>query len=322
MSVPAFHSIAVIAAVIALFLAPAPRVSHAADLSNGDILLASADSILAIDPASGNATHVTGGQLLHDILEIDVATDGTILALDGVSGVVAVDPVTESQSTVADLSAFDGAAPQGVCVTPQHVIYVSATRDGHGLVFRLDGAGSASLVSEGGLLAITGRIDDGPDGHLYVADRAKLSTQQGFGSIVQVDPATGAQVRVTPDAVTLYGPFDIAVTSDGYAYTSQVGTVSRYAGWTYRTRLSDGFTESADLGVSTSVAASPGGQVVVCACETVSRDCWRTYVLLLGGTRQYTEPAGTYLFGPVAVFESNVTPVKQSTWGHVKVLYR
>lgn len=320
MPIPALRRAAVIAAAIASLLAP--RVSLSGDLSNGDILLAPADSILAIDPASGGATRVTGGQLLHQILEIDVATDGTIFVLDAVSGVVAVDPVTRTQSIVADLSAFGGAAPQGVCVTPQHVLYVSATRDGHGVVFQLEGTGSASAVSEGGLLAITGGIDDGPDGRLYVADRAKISTQQGFGSIIQIDPATGAQVRVTPDEVTLYGPFDIAVTADGNAYTSQVGSPGRYAGSTYRTRLSDGFTESVDIGMSVSVAASPGGQVVVCACETVSRDCWHGYVRLLGGAKQYTAPAGTYVFGPVAVFESSVTPVMQSTWGQVKLRYR
>lgn len=88
--------------------------------------------------------------------------------------------------------------------------------------------GDVGVVSQGGLLWNPACVTAGSDGALYVGDLSANSGTGSSGSIVRLD-ASGAQ-SVFANGVPFQGPFDIAISSDGWIWSAQWGWTSRRNG--------------------------------------------------------------------------------------------
>ena len=121
------------------------------------------------------------------------------------------------------------------------------------------------------------------------------------------------------NGVPFHGPFDIAISSDGWIWSAQWGWTSRRNGGFVRTRLADGYSEFFPSDRSQGVVATADGDVLLGDCTSVSLDCYPYYRFVhrpSSGLRRNV-PAGA-----MAVVPTLTTPVRRTTWGTLKTLYR
>lgn len=161
----------------------------------------------------------------------------------------------------------------------------------------------------------------GTDGSLYVAERVlpadngPTSGANGRGSIVRVEPGSGAQTQIAADPL-FQGPFDIAFVGPDEVWTAQWGHVAGRQGCIVKTRLSTGISQLLSTSPCRSRGLAVGSAIILSDCNTLGPDC----------AYPYTErhPGGPVLLGyagRLAVVPAGVTPVRQGSWGRLKILY-
>ena len=175
-------------------------------------------------------------------------------------------------------------------------------------------------ISAGGLLASPGGLALAADGTLFVADQSGYANGgpwYNYGQILRIDAGGGQSVFARD--TTIFGPYDVAISSDGWVWSAQWGSLSRRQGGFVRTRISDGHTERVPSDRSQGLAAN-GAMVYLADCVSISLDCYAGYRYLVVYpdfvNRRYL-PGGS-----LAVVPAIPTPVRRSTWGEIKVHYR
>ena len=294
---------------------------EAAGLNPGDFVLAATPpqygapyQILKLDHAGFTPTVISSGPLVTWALHIAVDLRGRILVSDSYAGIVVIDAVTGTQSIFVSAAALGG-TPFGIVAAPDGRLYVTLFRPGR--ILRLDpDTGVPSVVTSGGLLDSPSGLAIGPDGQLYVAE----SWLPLRGSIVRVDPNSGAQELVATSGEFTY-PFDIAV-KDGVVWTLQRGFTDGRGGCFEETRLSDG--TSTHSGLSTycrakGIAIAGDGTIAFSDCIPLDIVC---STLITGRSTGGATLSG--LGGPLAAVPDGVkpTPTRNSSWGHLKSIYR
>jgi len=176
--------------------------------------------------------------------------------------------------------------------------------------------GEVGVLAQGDLLENPACVAPGPGGTLYVGDESASSAPNGSGSIVRIEPSGAQSLFANGDL--FHGPFDIAISNDGWVWTAQWGWISRRGGGFLRTRLADGITEYVPSDRSQGIAATRD-DVILGDCISISLDCYAgyRYVHRPFSYDQHYLPAGA-----MAVVPAISTPTRRSTWGTLKTLYR
>lgn len=198
--------------------------------------------ILRFDPASGGLTEVSRngaqGTLFRRPYDLAMSPDdGSLYVVDmgefatpsrrtPDGRVIRVDPATGAQTLVAEGGGL--VDPAGLTVAPDGTIYVLENVGVNGVpaVLRVDPAsGSQTVVSSrpGGLLCYPFGIALDARGGLVVTDfgsfRTLLSCLRPYGSVVRIDPGSGAQSLLSSNGLSLgnlfLNPFGVAVGADG-----------------------------------------------------------------------------------------------------------
>jgi hypothetical protein len=319
----------VTAAVVAsVLMAGAP--ARAVDLHPGDLVLVQTEYpsepglVFRLDPVTLEPTPIGSGALVQGASGIAVDHQGRIVIANG-AGLVTIDAHTASVTPLVGTAALGG-NPGGVCVTPSGDLFVSVSGGVAAAIVRVSPQGGVTTVTTAGSLQSPQGLVLGPDGALYVTEMA-LPANNGLtpfgstshGSIVRVDPVSGTQTRIAADPLFV-GPFAILFNGPHEIWTAQEGyTVAGREGCFVRTQLSNG---TSDRNVTTScrshgmVVAADGG-VVLSDCSTIGPDCYTPY------TTRY--PGGVTLSGYgglLALVPADVVPVRHTSWGSLKTIYR
>ena len=212
-------------------------------------------------------------------------------------------------------------------MTPGGQFFVTLTNGG-AKVLEVTSAGAVvRTVSAGGALGSPYAIVSGPAGELYVAEFANppsASPGTAYGSIVRVDPGSGAQ-SVLASGPAFFGPYDLALTPSGSLYSANAGYLAsrRYSRFTI-TRLSDGVSQvDAAMQYLTSyfVTASGSDDPWMNYCSPISFSCFSPMI-----APRSQAPSGNvnspWLSGPMIVVPFGTVPVRRNTWGSLKVRYR
>jgi hypothetical protein len=180
-------------------------------------------------------------------------------------------------------------------------------------VLQLDSnIGAPTLVSSAGMLQGPAGLTAAADGQLYVAEATLPATN---GSIVRVDPISGAQSLVATNALFVH-PFDIAFWDSDDLVTLQYGAVAGRQGCFIKTRISDGTsTEAWSSYCRSQGIAVGGGHHAISDCATIGPDCSTLYVS--NGTAQINQVGGI-----LAVVPDGATPARTTSWGRLKTIYR
>jgi sugar lactone lactonase YvrE len=309
----------ILAGLVALMCSFGTGAAGAVALNPGDFILATHPlqttgpcQIVRLDHASFTPTVISSGPLVTYAWHIAVDLRGRILVTDFYAGIVVVDAATGAQSVFASTSSLGG-SPAGIVATTDGRIYVSFSNPGR--IVRLDPiSGAPSPVTSGDLLSYPLGMAMGPDGMLYIAENV-LPLR---GSIVKVDPVSGSEALVAASDQFIY-PFDIAV-SNGVAWTLQMGFNDGRGGCFDETTLSDGTTVRSTLSThcrAKGIAIASDGMIAYSDCIPDNFVC---STLITGRSGDGTILTG--IGGPLAVVPDRVTPVKTSSWGRLKLLYR
>jgi hypothetical protein len=184
---------------------------------NGNLLVANAQALVRVDPATGTASFVSSNQFFRAPLAVAVAADTSIYVADAVGAVIRVDPVSGQQTLVASGDLLH--RPQGIAVTDT-AIYVTdvATADGNfgvGRVVQIDRqTGEQAVLSEGGNLVGPVGITVADGGQLIVGDPYTINEQSPNlfdGGIISVDAATGVQTLISRGAGDFVNPRGVAL---------------------------------------------------------------------------------------------------------------
>jgi sugar lactone lactonase YvrE len=165
---------------------------------------------LAVEPRGSLIVADLGTPCTFEDEENPCATDGRLIR---------VDPLTGNQSLVA--SGDQLVDPAGVAVGQGGQLWVADNLDpdGSGRIVRVDpGTGAQKTVAEDGLLDLPFGIAIERDGKLVVTNRMEPgripSVCTPAGTVVRVDPATGAQDEVA-NADHIAWPLGLAIATDG-----------------------------------------------------------------------------------------------------------
>jgi DNA-binding beta-propeller fold protein YncE len=317
-------------AAAALLLALASPVAHGASLHAGDVLVASTVygygapyALWRLDPVTRDTTRLSTGGLLSFPSQLALSPDGGVLVADWNTGLVRIDPVTGAQQLLASTGTLGG-NPGGVVVTPAGQVFMSLY-GGSSRVVELTTAGQVVRTVTAGLSRPLG-MTLGPSGELYVAEWGNpppSGPSLPYGSILRVDPASGAQ-SVLASLGVLYGPQDLALTPSGWLYAANGGGLSGRNALFTRTRLSDGFTEldpTVNHLESFFLAASGTEDPWMNYCSPIGFTCYSPMVAprsqVVGGVVN-----SPWLEGPMIVVPAGAVPVRRGTWGELKVRYR
>lgn len=176
--------------------------------ATGDLLVTDllGNAVIRIDPATGGQMVVSSGGNLVGPVAVAVEANGDILVADAnflsFSGsIVRVDPNSGAQTVLSTLAV--SMRPGGIAVEASGSILV--TSDLAGVLLRIDpGTGVQSTLSSGlNLQAPVG---------VAVAQTGEIAVADASGSIVEVDPLSGAQTLLVSG---LDAPFGIAFADDG-----------------------------------------------------------------------------------------------------------
>jgi DNA-binding beta-propeller fold protein YncE len=221
---------AVLLAALVLLLLPgtamaAPGDPWVAYVANSVVVKQSAPApvILRADPASGGLAEISRngsqGDLFRHPYDIAVAADGSLLVADmGAFAtstdrtpdgrIIRVDPVTGQQSLVTSGNML--VDPAGLAVAPDGLIYVVenvGTMGAPSVVSVNPATGAQTLVTQDGQLCYPFGIALHPNGSLLVTNYGDFSDgstvincAHDFGSLVEIDPATGTQSILSRNA--------------------------------------------------------------------------------------------------------------------------
>jgi DNA-binding beta-propeller fold protein YncE len=187
----------------------------------GTLLVANAEALLRVDPATGTSVLVSWGQFFQAPIAVAVAAEGDIYVVDALGAVIRVDPLSGHQNLISRGGLLH--RPQGIAVNGQH-IYVTdvATPDGNfgvGRVVHIDRqSGLQRVVSQGQNLVGPVGIAVAPGGQLIVGDPYTINEEDPDlfdGAILTIDTATGAQALVVRGAGEFVNPRCVAVVSPG-----------------------------------------------------------------------------------------------------------
>ena len=167
--------------------------SNAVSLNLGDIIATHyrTAEVFLVDPATGNLSIITSGDLLVEPSGVAIDLKGNILIADTQIGIILIDPETGQQTLLCSLiGAF------GIAVDENGYIYVStlvgSPPNSTASIIRIDPAtGLPQLISENGNLLIPREIDIDDHGKIVVADQGIGYLDDG--AILRIDPATGLQ---------------------------------------------------------------------------------------------------------------------------------
>jgi len=183
---------------------------------SGAILVANAQSLVRVNPETGQASVASSGQLFMAPIAVAVAPNRDIFVLDILGRVIRVNPGTGVQTLVSSGGYLK--RPQGIAVTGEH-IYVTdvATPDGNfgvGRIIHVDRqTGEQSVLAEGNyLVGPVGVTVDG--GHLIVGDPYTINEASADlfdGGIIQVDRASGAQTLIARGRDGFVNPRCVAI---------------------------------------------------------------------------------------------------------------
>jgi sugar lactone lactonase YvrE len=224
--------------------APTPSVIYAADVTG--------NTVSSLNVATGGWSTVSSEGLLdYPSGAMVVESSNSVLVASGGGRVVRVNTNTGQQSVFADYSSL-GADPWGMTRAADGNLYITDLFNGR--IIRIAPNGTSSVASSGGLLRSTLGIAALPDGSLAVGDLNSM----GQGSIVRVNPVTGAQSYITPPGSFPWYLNSLAVDIDGFLLVAASHPTGR--GSLHRVRLGDGqvtpWSSDADL-------ANPAGIAVV-----------------------------------------------------------
>jgi sugar lactone lactonase YvrE len=199
---------------------------------------ASGAVVLRTEPASGSLVEISRngpqGTLFQRPYDLAVEPGGSLIVADlGVpctfeddenpcatdGRLIRVDPLTGNQSLVA--SGDQLVDPAGIAVGPGGRLWVADNLDpdGSGRIVRVDpSTGAQTTVAEDGLLDLPFGIAVERDGNLVVTNRMEPgripSVCTPAGTVVRVDPKTGAQEEVA-EADHIAWPLGLAIAADG-----------------------------------------------------------------------------------------------------------
>lgn len=307
------------------------RPAHAVQLQPGDLVLVESRSstvatrgdVFRLDPATLAPTRIGGGPLTASPNGVAVDLTGRILVADYYAGLVAVNPANGSQSVLVSPSALGGTAG-GVLVGPSGDLFVSVFGGVNGIVRVSPNGATIQPLSIGGLLQRPMGLTLGPDGALYVAETAIPDNglhpwgYPSHGSIVRVDPVSGAQTRIAADPLFI-SPFAILFAGADEIWTAQIGSVAGRGGCFVRTRISTGISTLVDTSPCRShgmVKAADGG-VVTSDCNTLGPDCYSVFT-----SRYPSGPVLNEYGGVMTLVPSGIVPTRRPSWGSLKTIYR
>lgn len=282
------------------------------------------NQVVRLDPATLAPTLIGVAGIATSVTAVAVDRTTRILLADRDAGIVVVDAGTGAQSVLVGTGLLGG-SPGGLCAAPSGEIFASVNGSVPGIVRVSPDGGSVTPVSSGGLLTGPSGIAMGPDGSLYVCESSPAdngirpgSSFHGRGSIVRVNPASGSQTLVAASAYFM-GPFAIAFTGPGEVWTANTGSVAGRLGCFIRTRVSDGASQPAEPFDcrSQGIAATDDGTIYASDCHTIGPDCSTLFTIRFPGSGE-----ATGLGGPMAVVPAGAVPVRRSSWGGVKTIYR
>lgn len=307
-------------AVLALVLPSPSSTLLAAPLNPGDFVLVSWPTsggppslIVRLDHGSLTPSFISNGPLVTHASHVTVDGRGRILVTDIYSGVVVVNPATGDQSVLASVSTLGG-KPSGIATSHDGNLFVSLTSPGRILRLNPD-TGTPSVVSTGNLLDTPAALAIASDGQIYVAEnRAPLR-----GSVVRVDPASGAQALVSSDATQFIYPFDIAV-ANGEAWTLQRGFNDGRGGCFVKTRLSDGVSARSEISSycrSQGIAIAEDGTIAYSDCIPENIVCGTRFTARVPGPGLQLG-----LGGPLCAVPAGITTTTTTSWGRLKTIYR
>jgi hypothetical protein len=306
--------------------------SRAATLHPGDVIVAEyvyaspPSRIVQLDPVTLAPTTISQGPLVTLPQGVAIDRAGRILVADYFEGVVRVDAATGAQSVLVAPDRLGGSAA-GICLAPNGALFVTLRGSAPGVVRVTPDGATVTPVTSGNRITYPGNLTLGPDGALYVteidvpADNGGQASMfvNGRGSIVRVDPGSGAQSLIAADSLFM-SPFDIAFVGPDEIWTAQAGYVSGRRGCFVRTRLSDGGSSLAVEPIdcrSRGLAVAPNGTVYIGDCHPIHIDCATLFVRRLPAGPDYTGASG-----PMAVVPQDVTPTPRRSWGSLKTIYR
>lgn len=175
--------------------------------ADGDILLA-ATEVIRVRPQTGAQTAVTSGGAFVRPEGLALEPDGDILVVDAcpyheTGSLVRVDPATGTRTTVSSGGSL--VDPSGVTVERDGSIVVADPEafGGSGGLIRVDpSTGAQTTLSSGGSFVDPRAVALEDDGDIVVADTSAYPFRPPDdypedGGLIRIDPATGAQSKVS-----------------------------------------------------------------------------------------------------------------------------
>lgn len=202
---------------------PAPfTVNIRPNLEDGDLLVSDggARQIVLVDPAGAQGVVSTGG-LIADPRGLAFDPSGSILVLDGVNGLIRVDPISDVQVVVSAHTNFSSAplGAWGIALEPGGSVLVADGLNGLVRVNPTNGIPTTLAVSNHLVLPVSVALS--LDGAVYVGDAAGMMKQSS--RIVRIDRQSGTQMLVS-SANHLLLPTGIAFDASGDLLVTEAPT--------------------------------------------------------------------------------------------------
>jgi hypothetical protein len=161
--------------------------------------------VLRVDAGSGTYAILSQGGFLESPADVAVLPEGSVTVADpdAVGGLGAILPIDPGSGTQAILVTGEGFGSLGAVTSGEagKLYFLDRGAIVNGLdspnsVYRLDlSTKDTTLVTRGGLL-LHGVYLTYKEGAIYLGESAQLET--GGGSLIRVDPGTGAQTVISP----------------------------------------------------------------------------------------------------------------------------
>ena len=286
--------------------------------------------ILRTDPATGELVEISRngaqGSFFQRPFDLAVEADGSLVVADmgepctaqmepcpHDGRVIRVDPLTGRQVLVSSGGELVDTA--GIAVAPNGALYVvdNLAADDDGGVLRIDpGTGAQTMISRGGGLLephfdLPFGVAFDRDGSLLVTNRgAPGSSCLNIGSVIRVDPTTGARSAVASGVLLLSLPFGLVVDPQGrIVFSNECGDHALVRITSLLPLILDGLTSPSPgvLTIAERIALTPGGGFLVTDFGPTPGDGGIVAVPADGGTPTLlrTDPLFNHPLGIAAV---------------------
>ncbi len=192
-------------------LVSAGHFSDVVSLANGDIyVLAEGALLLKVDAASGASTVVSSLGLLTSGRALAPGPDGILYIVDGINGLIRVDPSSGAQVAIA------GGVMRGLAIDAQGIGFVALADDDFSAepyhIYRVDLAtGTMGLASPTGLAEPVSLVVEGTNNLLICQTRNFSGDPVG---VLRMNLTTGAVTTVSADSRFMV-PFGLAIEDNG-----------------------------------------------------------------------------------------------------------